>query len=189
MSAHVQRAAGATPPRTVGELLAEARSGLHRLSPAEAMLALQRGAVLVDTRPEWQRWADGDIPGAVVVERNHLEWRCDPASPHRVPEATDHAVAWIVCCDEGFSSSLAAASLQALGLHRATDVIGGFRAWRAAGLPVTPAPGTARPRLGPAASTSGTAPAASTGGTVPAASGTVTADPPGPGPDAADPGG
>jgi rhodanese-related sulfurtransferase len=185
MSAHDQRAAGATPPRTVGELLAEARSGLHRLSPAEAMRSIQGGAVLVDTRPEWQRRADGDIPGAVVVERNHLEWRCDPASPDRVPEATDHAVAWIVCCDEGFSSSLAAASLQALGLYRATDVIGGFRAWRAAGLPVTPAPGTARPRLAPVAS--GPVPAAS--GTTPAASGTTPADPPGPGPDPAGPGG
>jgi rhodanese-related sulfurtransferase len=159
MGANDQRPPGAASPRTVGELLADARSGLHRLSPVEAMRAVQRGAVLVDTRPEWQRRADGDIPGAVVIERNHLEWRCDPASPDRVPEATDHAVAWIVCCDEGFSSSLAAASLQALGLHRATDVIGGFRAWRAAGLPVTRPPGTARPRLAPAASGSG-APAA-----------------------------
>jgi rhodanese-related sulfurtransferase len=160
MGADNQRRPGAAPARTVGELLAEARSGLHRLSPAEAMRAIQRGAVLVDTRPEWQRRADGDIPGAVVIERNHLEWRCDPASPDRVPEATGHAVAWIVCCDEGFSSSLAAASLQALGLHRATDVIGGFRAWRAAGLPVTPPPGTARPRLAPAAGASGAVPAA-----------------------------
>ncbi len=152
MGAHDQRPPRAASPRTAGELLAAARSGLRRLSPVEAMRAVQRGAVLVDTRPEWQRRADGDIPGAVVVERNHLEWRCDPASPDRVPEATDHAVAWIVCCDEGFSSSLAAASLQALGLHRATDVIGGFRAWRAQGLPVTRPPGTARPRLAPAAS-------------------------------------
>jgi rhodanese-related sulfurtransferase len=163
MGANDQRVRAAAQPRTVGELLAEARSGLHRLSPAEAMRAIQRGAILVDTRPEWQRRADGDIPGAVVVERNHLEWRCDPASPDRVAEATDHAVAWIVCCDEGFSSSLAAASLQALGLRRATDVIGGFRAWRAAGLPVTPPPGTARPRLAPAASGSGAAPAGPAG--------------------------
>jgi len=173
MRANDEQVPGTAQPRTVAELLAEARSGLCRLSPAEAMRAIQRGAILVDTRPEWQRRADGDIPGAVVVERNHLEWRCDPASPDRVPEATDHAVAWIVCCDEGFSSSLAAASLQALGLHRATDVIGGFRAWRAAGLPVTSPPGTARPRL---------APSASGGGAVPA-------DASGPGPAAAGPGG
>ncbi len=159
MDADDQRRPGTALPRTVGELLAEARSGLRRLSPAEAMQAIQRGAVLVDTRPEWQRRADGDIPGAVVIERNHLEWRCDPASPDRVPEATDHTVAWIVCCDEGFSSSLAAASLRALGLHRATDVIGGFRAWRAAGLPVTTPPGTARPRLAPAAAAGRAAPA------------------------------
>jgi len=173
MRANDEQVPGTAQPRTVAELLAEARSGLCRLSPAEAMRAIQRGAILVDTRPEWQGRADGDIPGAVVVERNHLEWRCDPASPARVPEATDHAVAWIVCCDEGFSSSLAAASLQSLGLHRATDLIGGFRAWRAAGLPVTSPPGTARPRL---------APSASGGGAVPA-------DASGPGPAAAGPGG
>jgi len=173
MQENDQQLPGSAQPRTVAEVLAEARSGLYRLSPAEAMRAIQRGAILVDTRPEWQRRADGDIPGAVVVERNHLEWRCDPASPARVPEATDHAVAWIVCCDEGFSSSLAAASLQSLGLHRATDLIGGFRAWRAAGLPVTSPPGTARPRL---------APSASGGGAVPA-------DASGPGPAAAGPGG
>ncbi len=163
MGAHDQRPPRAASPRTAGELLAAARSGLRRLSPVEAMRAVQRGAVLVDTRPEWQRRADGDIPGAVVIERNHLEWRCDPASPDRVPEATGHAVAWIVCCDDGFSSSLAAASLQALGLHRATDVIGGFQAWRAAGLPVTWPPGTARPRLARAASGSGAAAAAPPG--------------------------
>lgn len=155
-----KRVPGGPAPRTAGELLAEARSGLHRLSPVAAMRAIRRGAILVDTRPEWQRRADGDIPGAVVIERNHLEWRCDPASPARVPEATGHDVTWIVCCDEGYSSSLAAASLQAMGLHRATDVIGGFRAWRAAGLPVTAVPGTARPRLAPSASASGAEPGA-----------------------------
>jgi rhodanese-related sulfurtransferase len=165
MAARDQRVPGTPAQRTVGELLAEARSGLYRLSPVAAMQAMQRGAILVDTRPEWQRRADGDIPGAVVVERNHLEWRLDPASPARVPEAADYEVAWIVCCDEGYSSSFAAASLQALGLHRATDVIGGFRAWRAAGLPVTAAPGTARPRLPSSAG----------------ATGAATADLPGPG--------
>ena len=82
-----------------------------------------------------------------MIERNHLEWRCDPSSPARVAEAADHQVAWIVCCDEGYSSSLAAASLQALGLSKATDVMGGFQAWRAAGLPVTRPAKPTRPRL------------------------------------------
>jgi len=136
----------AAPP-TVDDLLASARSGLCRLGPALAFRAAGDGAILIDTRPEWQRRADGEIPGAIVVERNHLEWRCDPACPGRLAEAVDHEVAWVVCCDEGYSSSLAAASLQALGLRRATDLTGGFQAWRAAGLPVT-APGQpSRPRL------------------------------------------
>ena len=82
-----------------------------------------------------------------MIERNHLEWRCDPSCPARVAEAADHQVAWIICCDEGYSSSLAAASLQALGLRNATDVIGGFQAWRAAGLPVPSPAQPARPRL------------------------------------------
>jgi rhodanese-related sulfurtransferase len=117
-----------------------------RLHPVAAFRATRGGAVLIDTRPGWQRRADGEIPGAIVIERNHLEWRRDPASPARVAEAADHQVAWIICCAEGYSSSLAAASLQALGLSNATDVIGGFRAWRAAGLPVTRPAKPARPR-------------------------------------------
>ena len=84
----------------------------------------------------WQRAAEGGLPGALLIERNHLEWRLDPASDARIPQAVDHDVAWIVVCSEGYSSSLAAASLQDLGLHRATDLAGGFRAWRDAGLPV-----------------------------------------------------
>jgi len=136
----------AVPP-TIDHLLARARSGLHRLDPASAFRAVRGGAILIDTRPEWQRRAGGEIPGAVVIERNHLEWRCDPACAGRVPEAVGHDMAWVVCCDEGYSSSLAAASLQALGLRKATDLIGGFQAWRAAGLPVA-APGQlSRPRL------------------------------------------
>jgi rhodanese-related sulfurtransferase len=126
-----------TAPRSVDDLLLQARSGLARLDPAAARCAVIDGAILIDTRPEFQRRANGEIPGAVIIERNHLEWRCDPASLSRIPQATSHQVRWIVCCDEGYSSSLAAASLQALGLSRATDVIGGFQAWRAAGLPVT----------------------------------------------------
>jgi len=137
---------GAIPPR-IDDLLTWARSGLHRLDPALAFRAVRGGALLIDTRPGWQRQADGEIPGAIVIERNLLEWRCDPRCPGRVPEATSHEVAWIVCCDEGYSSSLAAASLQALGLRKATDLIGGFQAWRAAGLPVAVPGQPSRPRL------------------------------------------
>jgi rhodanese-related sulfurtransferase len=82
-----------------------------------------------------QRSDEGELPGALVIERNHLEWRLDPASDARIPEAVDHDVEIVVVCSEGYSSSLAAASLQDLGLHRATDLIGGFRAWKDAGLP------------------------------------------------------
>jgi rhodanese-related sulfurtransferase len=137
----------AIDPVRIDELLARARSGLLRLDPGSAFRAIGGGAILIDTRPEWQRRADGDIPGALVIERNHLEWRCDPACSGRVAEAIGHDVAWIICCDEGYSSSLAAASLQALGLRYATDVVGGFRAWRAAGLPVAPPGQPSRPRL------------------------------------------
>jgi rhodanese-related sulfurtransferase len=116
--------------------LAAARDGLDRLAPAQAWAEVQAGAVLVDIRPEFQRRADGEVPGSVVIERVHLEWRCDPSSYARVSEATGYDVRWIVLCDEGYSSSLAAASLRTLGLRQATDVIDGFRAWRAAGLPI-----------------------------------------------------
>jgi rhodanese-related sulfurtransferase len=122
--------------RTVDELLAEARSRLQRVDPEEAARRGAAGAVLVDTRPASQRDRDGAVPGALVIERNHLEWRFDPASDARVPEATGYDVEIVVLCDEGYSSSLAADSLRALGLHRATDVVGGFQAWKAAGLPV-----------------------------------------------------
>lgn len=121
---------------TIDEVLAAARARLRRLQPAEAAAASSDGAWLVDTRPQFQRRAGGEIPGAILVERNHLEWRLDPASAWRIPEATDHAVRWIVVCEEGYSSSLAAASLQDLGLRNATDLIGGFIAWKSAGLPV-----------------------------------------------------
>ncbi len=125
--------------RTIDELLAHARARLHRVTPAEASAAVEaRGALLVDTRPEWQRREEGEIPGALLIERNHIEWRLDPTSDARIPEALDHDVEVIVFCSEGYSSSLAAASLQDLGLHRATDLVGGFRAWRAEGLPTRP---------------------------------------------------
>ena len=116
-------------------LLNRARSTLDRLSPVAAYVAWLDGAELVDIRPAAQRAYEGEVPGALLVERNVLEWRLDPASPARLPEATGHDMRVIVLCSEGYTSSLAAAALQQLGLFRATDVVGGFRAWRAAGLP------------------------------------------------------
>lgn len=121
--------------RSIDELLEEARSGLVRLSPQESHRAQQAGAVLVDVRPEANRREEGVIPGAVVIERTVLEWRLDPACEARLPFA-DHDLHVVVVCNEGYSSSLAAATLQQLGVHRATDMVGGFRAWKAAGLPV-----------------------------------------------------
>ncbi len=94
------------------------------------------GALLVDTRSEAQRLAGGEIPGALVIERNVLEWRLDPTSPWRIPQATDHEVRVMVICAQGFSSTLAALSLKDLGLRNATDVAGGFEAWQASGMPV-----------------------------------------------------
>jgi rhodanese-related sulfurtransferase len=129
----VSRPAGA---RTIDEVLAAARSRLVRLGPAEARAAAADGAVLVDIRPAAQRAAEGEIPGAMIIERNVLEWRLDPASDARLPVAS-YDLQVIVVCSEGYTSSLAAAALQELGLHRATDLAGGFCAWQAAGLPVT----------------------------------------------------
>jgi rhodanese-related sulfurtransferase len=128
-------------------LLARARARLNRLDPHQAAEAIWNGAILVDTRPEFQRRADGEIPGAIVVERNHLEWRLHPSSDARIPEAVDVNVRWIVVCDEGYASSLAAATLQLIGLHGATDLVGGFQAWRAAKLPVTSPGSPTPPRL------------------------------------------
>jgi rhodanese-related sulfurtransferase len=124
---------------TIDELLAAARARLDRVDPQRAAALAAEGAHLVDTRPQWQRDQEGAIPGALVIERNHIEWRLDPTSSARIPEAVDHDVAWVLFCSEGYSSSLAAASLQDLGLHRATDVDGGFQAWKRAGLPTEPA--------------------------------------------------
>lgn len=123
-------------PTTVDDLLATARSRLHRLDPAAASAAMRDGAILVDTRPQAQRRAEGEVPGAIIVERNVLEWRVDPRSPARLPEATGYDVTFIVMCSQGYASSLAAASLQDLGLRHATDLEGGFLAWKQAGLPV-----------------------------------------------------
>lgn len=124
--------------RSIDEVLADARARLSRLGPEEAAAAVDAGAVLVDIRPGWQRLDEGGLPGALVIERNHLEWRLDPTSDVRLPAASDHDRQWIVVCSEGYTSSLAAAALQDLGLHRATDLDGGFAAWAAAGLPTAP---------------------------------------------------
>jgi rhodanese-related sulfurtransferase len=122
---------------TVADLLAEARAGLHRLDPAQTAAAHRAGAVLVDIRPHALRAAEGEIPGSLVVERNVLEWRFDPASDARLP-VTGYGVHVVVVCSEGYTSSLAAHALRRLGLDRATDLAGGYRAWRAAGLPTVP---------------------------------------------------
>jgi rhodanese-related sulfurtransferase len=117
---------------------------LTRLTAEEAHEAQQAGAVLIDIRPQLNRETEGTLPGAVVIERNVLEWRLDPASDARLPIA-DYDLPAIVVCNEGYTSSLAADSLQTLGLSRATDLIGGYRAWRAAGLPTDPPPSETDP--------------------------------------------
>jgi rhodanese-related sulfurtransferase len=126
--------------RSIDELLADARSRIVRVTPETAALRVAAGAVLVDIRPAAQRAREGEVPGALAVERNVLEWRFDPASDARLPEATGYDVDVIILCSEGYTSSLAADALRSLGLHRATDVVGGFLAWAAAGLPTTGTP-------------------------------------------------
>ena len=121
---------------TVDEVVERARRRLRRVTAQQAAAELADGALLVDTRTPEQRTRDGEIPAALVIDRTVFEWRLDPSSQSRVPEAKDHEIRVIVICAEGYSSSLAAASLQDLGLVNATDVIGGFLAWQAAGLPV-----------------------------------------------------
>ena len=127
------RPAGA---RSIDELLAQVRLRIDRIDPEEAAARQAAGALLIDTRPWEQRSRDGAVPGAVLVDRNVLEWRLDPASPDRIPQVTGYDVDVIVLCNEGYSSSLVADTLRALGLTSAVDVIGGFVAWVAAGLPV-----------------------------------------------------
>jgi rhodanese-related sulfurtransferase len=121
---------------TIDNVLERARRRLVRVEPQQAAEEQAKGALVVDTRTETQRAKHGEIPGALVIDRTVLEWRLDPTSPSRIEQAKDHQVRVIVICNEGFSSSLAAASLQELGLINATDVIGGFQAWKASGLPV-----------------------------------------------------
>ncbi|MFE0033352.1 rhodanese-like domain-containing protein [[Kitasatospora] papulosa] len=124
-------------PVGIDELLEQVRAAYERVGPEEAATAAAQGALLVDIRYAALREKDGLISGALVVERNELEWRLDPQGSHRAPQATSHDLRVVVICNEGYASSLAVASLHQLGLHRATDLTGGFQAWRAAGLPVS----------------------------------------------------
>jgi rhodanese-related sulfurtransferase len=131
------RPAGA---RSIDEILAAARLRIDRVTPGQAFDEFCAGAALIDIRPAAQRAEHGEIPGSVVIERNHLEWRLDPDGDARLPWVAGYDLRPIVICNEGYTSSLAAAALQDLGLARATDVIGGYQAWQTAGLP------TARPQ-------------------------------------------
>jgi rhodanese-related sulfurtransferase len=115
-------------------VLDAARARLRRLAADEVPAALHRGAVLVDIRPQAQRAREGEVPQALVIERNVLEWRCDPTSDARLPQAVGDDVEWVILCSEGYTSSLAAAALQDLGLQRATDVVGGYHALVGAGV-------------------------------------------------------
>lgn len=118
----------------IDRILDAARSRYRRLPADEVPAALRRGALLVDIRPQAQRAVEGEVPGALVIERNVLEWRCDPTSDARLPQAVDDDVEWVILCSQGYTSSLAAAALLDLGLHRATDVVGGYHALVAAGV-------------------------------------------------------
>jgi rhodanese-related sulfurtransferase len=121
----------------IDQIVDGARARLSRLAADDVPTALHRGALLVDIRPQAQRIREGEVPEslhALVIERNVLEWRCDPTSDARLPQAVSDDVEWVILCSEGYTSSLAAAALQDLGLHRATDVIGGYRALAAAGV-------------------------------------------------------
>ena len=119
-----------TDPSAIDKLLAQARSNLARVTAEELADEVAQGAILIDIRPLEQRRRDEDLPGAIVIDRNVLEWRLDPSSPHRLPIATSADMRFIIVCNEGYSSSLAAATLHELGLRSATDLVGGFQAWR-----------------------------------------------------------
>ena len=129
------------PPgaHTIDEILTAARARLLRLTPQQAFREVSGGGVLIDIRPAAQRAEQGEIPGSVVIERNHLEWRLDPCSDARLAWVTGYDHRIVIFCVDGYTSSLAAAALLDLGLHRATDLVGGYRAWVAEGLPSAPA--------------------------------------------------
>ena len=128
----------------IDDVLARSREGVVRLGPAEVAEAVARGAIVVDTRTERQRREQGEFPGAIVIDRTVMEWRLDSKSDDRIDEATDYDVEIVVVCRQGYSSSLAAASLRALGLHRATDLVGGVEAWLDGGFPMTGGPADVR---------------------------------------------
>lgn len=134
---HEQSQASSGPSgQSIEEILASARRRLDRLDPLRTQAAMREGGLLVDIRPQAQRRAEGGVPGALLVERNVLEWRFDPRSDARLPQATGYDLRIVIMCSQGYTSSLAAASLQDLGLRHATDLEGGFLAWAGAGLPV-----------------------------------------------------
>lgn len=118
----------------IDAVLDAARAKLERIEARDVPDALARGALLVDIRPAAQRAREGDVAAALVIERNVLEWRCDPTSDAKLPEAVGDDVEWVVLCSEGYTSSLAAAALRDLGLHRSTDVVGGYQALKSAGV-------------------------------------------------------
>jgi rhodanese-related sulfurtransferase len=130
--------------RTLEELVAEARTRIERLEPAEALAAVEDGALLVDIRSDWDRERDGIVPGSLHIPRTVLEWRLDPGSAWRNPHVSGLEQRLVLICDHGFSSVLAAATLADLGFTRPADVVGGFVAWRAAGLPIRPVAPEAR---------------------------------------------
>ena len=116
---------------SIAKILAEARQSLLRVTPEMLSGERENGTLIVDIRPVEQRQRDGDLPGAIVIDRNVLEWRLDPSSEHRIPQVTGYDIRIVIVCNEGYSSSLAAAVLQKLGLHQAVDMIGGYQAWLA----------------------------------------------------------
>jgi rhodanese-related sulfurtransferase len=124
--------------RTIDDVLVDARNRIARVTPAEAVAVAEAGGLLVDIRPLAQRAIDGEVPGALVIDRNVLEWRLDPASANKIPEVEGHHQPVVILCNEGYASSLAAAGLAELGFAFTADVIGGFQAWRADGQPTTP---------------------------------------------------
>jgi rhodanese-related sulfurtransferase len=125
---------------TIDDVLEAARRGVQRILPAELAALGDSDVLIVDTRTEAQRRAQGEMPRAVVIDRTVLEWRLDPTSGSRIAEARGYDLPVVVVCRQGYSSSLAAASLRSIGLHRATDLVGGFEGWVAAGLPVAAGP-------------------------------------------------
>ncbi|MGO1226773.1 MAG: rhodanese-like domain-containing protein [Brachybacterium sp.] len=135
-----RRRAGAPAPHSIDEVLEAARQGVHRLTPEDLLTAQAQGAHVIDIRSAATRESEGHLPGATVIERLVLEWRLDPSSAHRMADGPEHDDLVVVVCNEGYYSSLAARDLRDLGFHRATDLIGGFRAYRDAGLPIQAEP-------------------------------------------------